>query len=172
MSQQGGSGLARCCPRIRDESKVNRKNSARGLLLASVLLALALGRTWVTITEDNAGTLLRFERNGAVTLPSLDALLIANLVTVLALFLLPRFLQRLLLSTTAAIAVFSLWHTASWLLGHEVSVGPMLAILSALLTAFVAVASIRGTQAPVGPRPERADPWRALDQGIDPTQDR
>lgn len=150
---------------------MNRKNSARGLLIASVLLALALGRTWVTITEDNAGTLLRFERNGAVTLPSLDALLIANLVTVLALFLLPRLLQRLLLITTAAIACFSLWTTFSWILGHQVALGPVLALVSGLLSAVITVVSIRGAQAPVGPRPEQTDPWRALDHGVDPTQD-
>lgn len=150
---------------------MSRKSVARLLLVASVMLALSLQRTWVTVTEDVAGALIRQERTGALTLPVLDALLIANLVTVLGIFLLPGLAQRLLLGLTAILALFSFLLTGQWLLSHEFGFGPVLALLATLLASYGAIRGMWSVQTPLGPRADRKDPWRALDNGVDPTVD-
>lgn len=151
---------------------MSRKVLARSFLVAAVLTAFALGRTWVTTSEDNAGTILTTSRNGAATIPALDALLIAILISVISLFLLPRLAQKLVFLLTAGVSGFALWKVASWSLDHTIGIGAVSAMMATLLSFALSILAIGSAQTPMGPRADRPDPWRDLDNGLDPTVDR
>lgn len=150
---------------------MTRSKVARGFLLSAVLLAFALGRTWSTVTQDNAGSIFKFERNGAVTIPVLDALLAMTLISMLALFLLPRLGQRIVLGLTGLLALVGLVLTALWIVDHQLSLGPVVALGASATAGYVAVRGMGSQGILLGPAAKRTDPWRDLDNGVDPTVD-
>lgn len=152
---------------------MDRKNLARSFLVATVVSAFSLDGTWIVVTEDLAGSVRSTSRNGTVTMPILEAMIALNLVTTLALFLLPRLAQRMTLLLTGAVAATTLWMSTGWSLNHDLRLAPILAIVAAALSCLLA---FLGAFSPLEPTrgPKRAterDPWRSLDEGIDPTVD-
>lgn len=152
---------------------MDRKNLARTLLLTTVVAAISLESTWITIHEEFAGVSKEINRNGEVTMPILVPLIALNLVSTLALFLLPRLAQRFTLGLTAVMAGTATFMTIGWSLNHSIKIAPILGVLASLASLYLTGRATFSTlAAPRGPQ-EKAerDRWRALDEGIDPTID-
>lgn len=152
---------------------MDRKNLARTLLLTTVVAAISLESTWITIEEEFAGVTKEIDRNGEVTMPILVPLIALTLVSTLALFLLPRLAQRLTLALTAVMAGTAAFMTIGWSVNHSLRVAPILGVIASLSALYLAGrATFSELAAPRGPQEKgERDRWRALDEGIDPTID-
>lgn len=154
---------------------MRRIQSVRLLLLSSFLLAIAVQMTWVTQVDDAAGVRISSRVTGHTALPILDALLLINLVMVLALLVLPWWGSAAVVVATVALgltAVARLWGAG------EYACGPRLLALAGISLSLVSCWAARLHLRPHEPprQPDRAtgtriDRWRALDAGEDPTID-
>lgn len=152
---------------------MNRKNIARLLLVATILGAVSLEMVWLVVNGDTAGTGSRMKVSGPTAMPILEAMIGINLATMIALFLLPRWAQRLTLAIAFIGGLATLVKVVQWSLENELRLAPILALGAAVMTIAVAVPAIFARlSSPRGPQSSRqTDKWHALDQGIDPTLD-
>lgn len=155
---------------------MRRVQSIRLLLLSSILLAVSLQMDWVTRTEDAAGVAITTQLNGNNVVPILDALLLINLATVLALLVLPWWGRALLLLASLGTGLASLipliWPAEDFALPPRIL--SIAAVVATLVGSMGAGSQLRRAPTPRQPdqaSSERIDRWRALDAGDDPTVD-
>lgn len=134
-----------------ESTDVTRKNIARSLLVATILGAIS----------------------GLTALRILDVMMAINLATMIALFLLPQWAQRLTLVIATMIATATLVTLVQLAVDDGVRFTHLIAVAAAVLTIVVAISGVFSRLTPPrGPgSPTKTDKWRALDLGIDPTLD-
>lgn len=148
---------------------MNRANSTRLFLISALATASAAELTWARKTEYLAGVRTTNTANGFESLPSFYALLMMSLVSMLALYVLPRWPKRFVLVLTLLSAVFVGWDVIGWIrstggAGWGSAIG-----LAAVVVAIIAAISAF-PHSVVSKRAEKTgDQWTALDRGIDPT---